>query len=579
MANWLSLTCENDRLMLLTAKVHHGTAVFERSFSYSLKPDEPGSSESGDVETYKSLKKGELAELIQKHRLAKSETVVVLGRGDVEVRSMVFPPVPVEELPDLVRFQASKEFNGYDPSSPLDFVMTNKLENVSRSTLFPAVRAKGKAVAKEIPVSFGGPKHLLASTIRHETLRKIQQLCEELNLTLRRVVLRPCEVAFLWRRSPEFDPGRTYLFVELDATEAPQSVLHQGSAVFMRSPKISGSDAPTSPEFAAKLLAELKRTRIAVRNEIQGVMIDEVVLCGTGACFDKLAKPLADGLGVPVLTFDPWKDIQRSDDLKQGLPETPERFAALIGATLQAAKGEASDIDFCNPKKRPEPVGQRQMLTGIVAAVLFLLIAFIGYGFYSRSVLLADIKVLSGKVNRLRSTAAAVSEQRNQLAAIDAWQADDINWFEQLDWLSRKLPGAKEMILNDLTISANSGGSMTLKTLVQDSSVLALMEGRLRDEKHLVKPGEMGEQKGSHLYGIRYNLSVFLSKAAAAAAATMETPSNDVEAIPPAETPPNGSPAVPPTEKEPPPTIETISKEKKEKEVEQKSATEREVKQ
>ena len=548
MPNWLSLTCENDRLMLLAARVQGGTTIFERSLSYSLKPEE-------SVESAQPLKGGGLAEFIQKHRLAKSETVVVLGRGDVEVRPMVFPPVPAEELPDLVRFQASKEFNAYDPSSPLDFVITNKLENVSRSTLFPAVRIKGKKAVQETPASAGGPKHVLASTIRSETLRKVQQLCEDLNLNLRRVVLRPCEVAYLWRCSPQFDPGRTYLFVELDEAETPQSVLHHGQPVFMRSPKIGGSDDLSGPEFATKLLAELKRTRIAVRNEIQGVQIDEVILCGTGDRFDKLKTPLAEGLGVPVSTFDPWKDVQRGDELKHRLPDTPERFAALIGATHQAARGEASDIDFCNPKKRPEPVGHRQILTGVVAAVLFLAISLIGYGAYTRSVLLDEIRILSNKANHLRSTTMAVADQRNQLAAIEAWWADDVNWFEQLEWLSRNSPRSIDMILNDLTFSANSGGSMALKTLVRDASIFAPMEEKLRDDNHLVKSGEKGEQRGNARYGYRYNLSIALTRAAAAE--ILETPPDAPE--PPLEPPnpetpqePTPSAAVPTEDKEVP---------------------------
>ena len=520
MPNWLSLACENDRVLLLAARVQSGTAVFERSFSCSLKSEDSAESTKIGESTPQSLKRSDLAELIQKHRLAKSETIVVLGRGDVEVRPMVFPPVPGDELPDLVRFQASKEFNAYDPTSPLDFVITNKLENVSRSTLFPVVRTKGKAAVQNIPASTGGPKHLLASTIRNETFRKIQQFCEDLNLNLRRVVLRPCEVAFLWRRSSQFDSGRTYLFVELDATEMPQSVLHHGQPVFMRSPKIVGSNDLLNSEFATKLLAELKRTRIAVRNEVQGVTIDEVVLCGTGDRFARLASQLEDGLGVPVLTFDPWKDINRGDDLKQKLPDSPERFAALIGATLQAARSEPSAIDFCNPKKRPEPVGRRQLLTAVVAAVLFLVVITIGYGGYSRSMLQAEIRALSGKVNQLKLTAPSVIAERNQLAEIDKWKDDDVNWFEQIEWLSRSVPGPRDMILNDLTLSANNGGSMMLKTLVKDSSIFAPMEEKLRDANHLVKPGEKGEQKGNALYSYRYNLSIFLTKAAAAAATT-----------------------------------------------------------
>ncbi len=543
MPNWLTLNWENDRLTLLSARIQNGTAVFEQAYAVSLKPEGNGESShsvnpanlAGSSNSDQILKK-KVAEFVQQHRLAKSETVVVVGRGDVEVRPMLFPPVPVDELPDLVRFQASKEFNGYDPSSPLDFVITNKLENVSRSTLFPALRTKGKGKVDPPPPTIGGPKHVLASTVRKESFVKIQKLCEDLNLNLRRVVLRPCEVAFLWRQSAEFDLAKTYLFVELDAVETPQSVLHAGRPIFMRSPKIGLHGDVSSPDFAAKLLAELKRTRIAVRNEVQGVTIDEVVLCGTGNPFLTLAERIADGLGVPTVMFDPWKDVRRDGELKLRLPEFPERFAPLIGATIQAGKSESSDIDFCNPKKRPEPAGKRELFTGIIAAALLLLAVFVVYGLVSRSVMTEEIKTLSNKLNTLKKSAAVVTDQKNQLAAIDAWLADDVNWFEQLDWLSRKAPGSQEMILNDLIISANNGGSMSLKTLVKDSSVISPMEENLRDDKHAVRTAEKAEVKGSGRYGFRFNLSVFLSKASAAAAAALEQSLPEPSPLEPSQT-------------------------------------------
>jgi hypothetical protein len=64
------------------------------------------------------------------------------------------------------------------------------------------------------------------------------------------------------------------------------------------------------------------------------------------------------------------------------------------------------------------------------------------------------------------------------------------------------------MIVTELTLGANRGGSMTLKTLVRDSSVVSPMEERLRDDKHEVKTGEKGEVKGNPLYGFRFDLSI-----------------------------------------------------------------------
>ncbi|MDR3197837.1 MAG: hypothetical protein LBU34_08230 [Planctomycetaceae bacterium] len=495
MPNQIAVTWENDRLLFLSAVVHNSSVTFDHAEQLSSRD--------------------QLKELIQRYRLTKPEAAVVLSRADVEVRPMVFPPVPVDELPDLVKFQATKEFNSYDAAAPLDFFITNKLEHVSRSTLFPAIRSRSKKGEIEEVFSGGSPKHLLASTLRTGTLRKIQEFCGELNLTLRRVVLRPCETAYLWRHTPGFDPNRAVLVVELDTHETSQTVLFQGEPVFMRSPKISCPEDVSMSDFAARLIAELKRTRIAVRNEIQGVTVDEAVLCGVGANFESLAKQVSGGLDIPVKTFDPWQGIRCGGALQKNPPEKPERFASLIGAILQNVRNESSNIDFCNPKKRREPVGHRQLITKILAAALLMLICLTGFGFYSRTALTNEVKTLTAKLNTLKKTAGTVTEQRNQLNAIDAWLADNVDWFEQLDWLSRKMPEAQEMILTELTFSANNGGSMNLRSLLKDFSVVSPMEEQLRDAEHVIKPGEKGTGSGNPQYGFRYDLSVFLSKESA----------------------------------------------------------------
>lgn len=552
MPNWLSITWEEDRLLVLAARTQGKSATFEHLGVLKLNTTENGGVRPGDSSAQlaavgsgaprlpqNSLKK-QLVEFIKEHKLAKAETIVLLSRSDVEVRPLVFPPVPADELPDLVKFQASKEFNAYDVDSPLDYFITNKLDNVSRSTLFPVVKSAGKAdksTIQKTDASAEKPKHVLASTIRSETFRKIKLFCDELGLTLRRVVLRPCEAAKLFEGSKLFIPGRITLLVELDFDETSQTVLCQGEPIFMRCPKISCPEDISNPDFVARLAAELKRTRIAVRNEIQGVTVDEIVLCGVDEKFESLASQLADDLAVPVRTFDPWGDVSCGGELKktpvQAKTKHPERFASLLGSIVQASRSVASEIDFCNPKKRIEPIGQRQLLNAVIASVLVLVLALIAFGLYSRNALIKEVRMLSQKKLTLEKTAKTVSTERIQLKAIDDWFVDDVNWFEQLAWLSHQAPEAKDMILTDLIMSANQGGSMAIKSLVRDSTIVSPMEERLRDEKHDVKAGEKGEFKGNPLYGFRYNLSVFLSKTAAAASAdtssSPETPA--IEAV------------------------------------------------
>lgn len=545
MSNWLAITWEDDRIRLLSSRVHHGTVTFDHAAVLKV----PQKVELGQIP---DSVQSEFDDFIRKAKLAKAEVVVLMSRSEVEVRPMVFPPVPIEELPELVRFQAGKEFNAYDPHSPLDFAVTNKLEDVSRSTLFPVVNeASLRKISDKSPQT--APRHVLASTIRQEQFLKIQRFAEQSGLTLRHIGLKPCESVFLLRQSPQFLQEKAVLLLELDHRETSQTVLYHGEPVFMRAPKIASPEDIENDDFAARLIAELKRTRIAVRNEIQGVTVDEVILCGAGPSMNRLAEKLARGLEVEVKTFDPWAGLNLSNQLKKRCEDepfrAPERFAALIGALLRAGKSIPNDIDFCNPKKRPEPAGYRQLITASLALGFILLVLFLGYGYFNRTSLEREIKTLSATKLELEKTAKITATRRTQLTAIEDWLADHVNWFEQLAWLSRKAPPAQEMILNELVLNANKRGSMTLKAMLRDSSVVQPMENSLHDEKHDVQTGEKGEVKGNSQYHFRFNLSVYLSSSSSASSRASNSnegqqtlPSEPEQVIEPPEPPESTEP-------------------------------------
>jgi len=484
MSTWVAITWENDRLLFLSASTY-GKAV---TFDHAAALDEPK----------------KLDGLLAQHRLAKADTVVILNRSDVEVRPMVFPPVPADELPALVKFQASKEFNHYEPNAPVDFFVTGKLNNVSRSTLFPAVKTSDN-------VPEGAPKHLLASTLRLNTFQQIKTFCEARNLALRHIVLRPCAVAALWKQSEDYTPDRSVLLVELDKYETSQTVVFQGEPVFMRSPKIHRPQDVSTPDFAARLLAELKRTRIAARNEIQGNDVDEVLLCGSGLTFKSLAEQLAKGLDMPVRLFDPMAGLTIK------AKEADERYAALFGAIKQATRKEPIQIDFCNPKKRTEDTGKRNVFTGVAAMVLIVVICLFGYAFYSRSTVESDLKVLRQRHNDLDKVHGTLVGQKQQLDVIDAWYQDNVNWFEQLYWLSQKAPRGQDMMARDLTFNSGSGGTISFTALLRDQDLISPMAVQFRDADHALRTLGRGPNPNDRQYSFRSELLISLSKDAAAA--------------------------------------------------------------
>ena len=67
-----------------------------------------------------------LREAIQQRGLEKVETLVAIGRGKAELRELHLPPVPDEELPDMVRFQAIRNFASAGDSATVDFLVTKR---------------------------------------------------------------------------------------------------------------------------------------------------------------------------------------------------------------------------------------------------------------------------------------------------------------------------------------------------------------------------------------------------------------------------------------------------------------------
>ena len=96
---------------------------------------------------------------------------MAVGRGSIELRQLQLPPAPDEELPDMVRFQAAREFNELDENWLLDFV----------------------------PIDQGaeGPRTVLAMAIAPAVIRQIEGVCEQAGLKMQRLLLRPCAAASL----------------------------------------------------------------------------------------------------------------------------------------------------------------------------------------------------------------------------------------------------------------------------------------------------------------------------------------------------------------------------------------------
>ena len=81
----------------------------------------------------------QIAAALAEAGVGRHEVLMAVGRENVELRQMVLPPAPDDELPDMVRFQAMREFHQVDEHWLLDYVPLDENADGPRSVLAAAL--------------------------------------------------------------------------------------------------------------------------------------------------------------------------------------------------------------------------------------------------------------------------------------------------------------------------------------------------------------------------------------------------------------------------------------------------------
>src|SRR5262249_47469866 len=182
----------------------------------------------------------DLTRALTEHGVARSEALVAVGRANIELRFLSTPPVPEEELPDVVRFQAVRQFTTLGDDWPLDFV--------------------------PLAPNADGGMNVLAAAIAPDLLKQIQKDCATAGITIGQLVLRPFAAAALLKGAAE--DGKCRMIVDLLRDEADLTVLIGSQVIFPRTVRL-----PTVAEgevLARALVAEGRRTMIAAQNQLGG---------------------------------------------------------------------------------------------------------------------------------------------------------------------------------------------------------------------------------------------------------------------------------------------------------------------
>src|SRR3954464_1780639 len=85
----------------------------------------------------------------------KVTTLVGVGRDNVQMKLMTLPPAPLDELPEMVRFQAEREFTALGTEAALDFIPLAGDAQTPNQVLALALSPAGMAEARDVCEALG----------------------------------------------------------------------------------------------------------------------------------------------------------------------------------------------------------------------------------------------------------------------------------------------------------------------------------------------------------------------------------------------------------------------------------------
>jgi Tfp pilus assembly PilM family ATPase len=460
MPQLLAIEWDSREARLAVATAGRGSLRVEELFTVGLVAAD-GETELPDAEVAERI-----AAAVRQRKLAKAETLVAVARASIELKPLSLPPAPVDDLPDLTRFQALRDFNTLGDDWPLDFIPLSGSETE--------------------------PRTVLAAAIAPQAIKEILATCAPAELDVKHIVLRPCAAASLLRRRPA--DARIRLLLDVLSDEADLTVLVGETAVFMRTARLS--HGLSSGERTQALVAETRRTMVAVANQLSGQRVEKICVCGDSPEFKALALAIEEQIKLPTVTFDPLDSVDLSSELRRAPPVDVGRWAPLLGMLLDESQGERHSIDFLEPKKRPAAPSHKRrnsLVAAGVAALALLIVGWIWIDLGNRDEANADLQTRIAAntkrdaadkktpLDRAKETQAAWEE-------VEKWFEGDAVWLDELARASEKAPDSSKMMVTQLSIVSDARGpAMTVVGLAKDAATIDAAENSLRDKLHRVE--------------------------------------------------------------------------------------------
>jgi len=406
----VALQFELDQILVASAKLVGKRLQVQNLYSIPLEGD--------DAETASQLK-----ESLSQFGLTRSDAIVVVSRANVEMRELTVPPAPNNELPDMVRFIARSEFASLNDNWAFDYVPMSNNETIQRS--------------------------VLAAGISPELHQQIKTIVEPSGLKVKHIVMRP--FASIDLIHGKLVDGKCRLIVDPNGDTTDMTIVDGSKLLATRSVRVPEKSDPN--KRADTLLSEVRRTIASSRKSLGDKKVSSVIMYGPADQNKFVEGNLKSHLDLEVDFVNPLQHAPTASGLKE--PQRAERYAALLGSLVQHSSSDSHTLDFVNPRRpivKKADFSKWYSLGGIGLAAL--LLACIGCWLWlngkanENEKLQRQVIDLRDKNNGLTGDKIKVDQVLNEIAEIDRFKLEEVNWLEQLNHYSKNALGPDETIVD-----------------------------------------------------------------------------------------------------------------------------------
>ena len=423
MPELLALDREPHRICGVLADVGSGSVRVRNTFAFDIPEQLQDSPELGSW----------LRDELKNARISAKQAIVCVPREDVVVRHLDLPPVPDDELPQIVRFQAAAKSTVSLDQLALDYL--------------------------PLPAREGLPgREVLVSTVDQKRIRRLKSLGSDAGVEVQAVGVSSVSAAALVSAAEQqiaHQPGDVSIIICRHGDRVEISLAGERHLYSTHSTQVTPGDSQQSTNA---ILAEISRSIVALQKRLSDMRVMRCWLIGSKGEDESVGDAVRQRFNCDVRELDPFSG--RGIELACEAPTKARgAFAGPVGLLLARETAGAEVIDFLSPRRPAEKVDYtKQKRIGVVAVAALLFVGVFAY----RSV------VLSGLEEELTSKEQTLEEKKannKQLAPkvadagdVDEWYAKRVDWLHEADDLAETIDGTERLYLTSLNFGEGLRG-------------------------------------------------------------------------------------------------------------------------